>query len=207
MSEQEVQLREQADAARKAHDYKKGVELFDQLLKLVYKEGDELPALICRDFIHYAECLLYMQDKKNPCEEDLEVAWECLEKAKIGYEAMPQEEAKFIGLIDVHDLLGEITLSNGNYPEAAEQFKISSEIGLAHSELSWRLPLNSLYCRSNALIYAREIAGAIPVIEEALKFIETNLAKEGVSENDKKDLEDFKKELSFKLGKLREAHH
>lgn len=207
MAEEEIQLRQQADAARKARDYKKAVDLYDQLLKVAYNDGDELTALICRDFIHYAECLLYMQDKHKPNEEDLEIAWECLEKARLGYEAMPDEETKFVGLIDVHDLLGEITMTNSNFQEAAEQFRLSSEIGLAHPELSWRLPLNSLYCRSNALIYSKRIAEAIPIIEEALKIIESTLGKEGTTEADKKDLEDFKAELTFKVNKLKAAVH
>ena len=205
MSEEAINsLREQAQAARKAKDYKNAIDLFARLLDAVYKEGDELPLLICRDFIHYAECLLYAQPKGNPNEEELEIAWECLEKARLGYEAAPNEEAKFVGLIDVHDILGEITLANANFVEAANQFKASSEIGLAHKELSWRLPLNSLYCQSNALIYAGNLADARPVISEALKLIEEVLAKPEITDADKADLNDFKKELSTRLSKIQD---
>ena len=199
-----LNLREQAQAARKSKDYKAAIDLYARLLELAYKDGDELPILICRDFIHYAECLLYSQPKPNPNEEELEIAWDCLEKARLGYEAAPNDETKFIGLIDVHDILGEITLTNGNYEEAANQFKISSEIGLAHKELSWRLPLNSLFCYSNALIYSGKLAEARTSITQALSLIDEILAKPETTEADKNDLNDFKSQMSARLAKLQQ---
>lgn len=196
-------FRSQAQNERKAKNYKRAVDLYDELLKMAYHDGDEISETICRDFIHYAECLLYSQPRgAPPDEEDLEIAWDCLENARVGYEKMQDDEKKFIGLIDVHDLLGEITLANHNYDEAQNQFKQSSEIGLAHPELSWRLPLNSLYYRCNALIYNRKLSEAYPIIMQTIEFIETQLNKD-LPEADKADLNDFKAELTMKADKIK----
>ncbi|EAY15330.1 hypothetical protein TVAG_224060 [Trichomonas vaginalis G3] len=196
-------LREQAQAKRKGKQYKQALDLYDELLQLVYKDGELMNETICRDFIHYSECLIYSQTPGHLAdEEDLEIAWDCLEKARLGYEAMPDSKDKFIGLIDTHDLLGELTLTNNNYQEAQDQFKQSAEIGLAHPEISWRLPLNSLFCRSNALLYQRKVNAAYDVYQQLLNFIDDQLKLE-LPDVDKADLNDFKKEIAGRQDKIK----
>jgi len=169
MAEDPIALRANAQNARKNKDYLNACALYSSLLEL---EADEEPMtlLVCRDHIHYAECLLYSQSNEIN-DEDLEIAWETLEKARYGYESMADSVDKFSGLIDVHDIQGEITLKNMNYSEAEHQFDESAIIGLAHPKVSWRLPVNSLFCKSTAQKFMGKFQNATNTLTQAIDLI------------------------------------
>ena len=168
------ELRNRAETARKGKNYVEAADLYSDLLAEIYKEDQPLSVQICKDFVHYGECLLNTGEKD---EETFETIWEVLENARVGYEQMKEEDRPPEGLIDVHELLGELSFKRVDLEEAALQYQQASDLALANPNLSWRIPLNSLFMRSTALNYLGRVAEYREALDKAIKFIDDEKAK------------------------------
>jgi hypothetical protein len=171
-------IRQAAEVARRARDWQAGAQRYSELLDLVYHDNDDdLSIQVCKDLVHYAECLIESAGIGGE-DDDLETAWECLENARLGYEKMKPEDVPDTGLTDVHELLGEICMKNLNFAECANQYKIASDIALSKPNLSWRIPLNSLYMRAVALDNDGKKTESREAFARAIAFLDSEKVKE-----------------------------
>ena len=169
-----AELRSQAEAARRGKNYEQAADLYSDLLDVVFVDGQPLTVQVCQDLTHYGECLLNTGETD---EETFETIWEVLENARVGYEQMKEEDRPPEGLIDVHELLGELSFKRVDLEEAALQYQQASDLALANPNLSWRIPLNSLFMRSTALNYLGRVAEYREALDKAIKFIDDEKAK------------------------------
>jgi tetratricopeptide (TPR) repeat protein len=176
-------LREAGETARRGKDWQTGVEKYTELLELVYHENDDLSVQVCKDLVHYAECLI----EADGDEDDRETAWECLENARIGYQKMDPDKVPETGLTDVYELLGEICKKNMDFEGCANQYKAASDIALSKPDLSWRIGLNSLYWYGLALEAAGKRNESATAFRRAIEFLDA----ERVKDNNARDLADM----------------
>ncbi|KAK8897798.1 hypothetical protein M9Y10_000026 [Tritrichomonas musculus] len=168
------ELRNRAEAARKGKNYTQAADLYSDLLAEVYSDDKDLSVQVCKDLVHYGECLLNTGEND---EDTFETIWEVLENARVGYEKMKEEDRPAEGLIDVHELLGELSLKRLDLEEAVSQYQQSSELALANPNLSWRIPLNSLFMKATALNYLGKLPEYRDALDKAINFIDEEKAK------------------------------
>ncbi|OHS94395.1 hypothetical protein TRFO_39425 [Tritrichomonas foetus] len=194
------EIRNQAEAARKSKNFTQAADLYSNLLEITYKEDQKLDVQACRDFVHYGECLISSDDKD---EETFETAWEVLENARVGYEQIPENERPPEGLIDCHELLGELSLKQLNFEEAASQYKTASDLALANKNLSWRIPLNSLFMRGVVLNYWNKVSEYKDALDKAIEFLDTEKVNPKNSA-DVKDMEEIRADLVSRRDSIRQ---
>ena len=189
------QLRTRAEAARKAKKYSDAADLYSNLLEKSYSAEGDLTPETCRDFIHYGECLIKSGETD---EETFEIAWEVLENARVGYEQMEESKRPPEGLIDVHELLGELSIKQGNFTEAVSQYQAASELGLANENLSWRIPLNSLFMKAVALNLLVKDDEYQEAVRKAIEFLDKEKEKPK-NAGDIKDMNEIRADLESRL--------
>lgn len=193
------ELRNRAEAARRGKNYVEAADLYSDLLAEIYSDDKPLTVQICKDFVHYGECLLNTGEKD---EETYETIWEVLENARVGYEQMKEEDRPPEGLIDVHELLGELSFKRLDLEEAALQYQQASELALANPNLSWRIALNSLLLRSTALNYLGKIPEYRAALDKAIQFIDDEKAKPK-NAADVKALDEFRADFVSRRDNIR----
>ena len=168
------ELRNQAETARKGKNYVEAADLYSNLLAEIYSDDQPLSVQICKDFVHYGDGLVNTgENYEDTCETALEV----LENARVGYEKMKPEERPPEGLIDVHELLGELSFKRLDLEEAASQYQQAIDLSLTNPDLSWRIPLNSLFMKSTALNYLGRVSDYRNALDQAIKFIDDEKVK------------------------------
>jgi tetratricopeptide (TPR) repeat protein len=146
----EAEVRAAAEAAWRQKQWKDAVPHYAELLEIVYDAADDLTLQVCLDLLRYSECLIEANDEANK-EEDLEIAWDCLEHARVSLEKLPAESVPGYALPDVHEFLATVAMRNFNIPEAVRQYDAITDIARAKPDLSWRIGLNALYMSALAL--------------------------------------------------------
>jgi tetratricopeptide (TPR) repeat protein len=193
-------LRNEAEHLRRNHDWKRASEKFSDLLDIVYSRDGNLSAEVCNDLLNYAECLVEGFSPEDDADDsDLENAWDCLEHARVSYEKM--EAAPRGKLADVYDLLGQISIKNGNFDIAASQFENMA----AHSVgLSWRVRLNALFMRGAALHAGGKEADALAAFTQALAYIDGEREKPE-NANDRANIADIRERIDERFRALRDG--
>ena len=195
-----AELRSQAEAARRGKNYEQAADLYSDLLDVVFVDGQPLTVQVCQDLTHYGECLLNTGETD---EETFETIWEVLESARVGYEKMKEEDRPPEGLIDAHELLGELSLKRLDFEEAVSQYQQSSEIALANPNLSWRIPLNSLFMKATALNYLGKLQEYRDALDQAINFIDAEKVKPK-NANDVSAMEDFRADFVSRRENIRQ---
>lgn len=188
------EIRTQADDARRGKQYQLAIQKYSELLELTFKDDSVFDNQLSLDFIHYAECLISSANPDDPNDDSLEIAWESLENVRVGIEKQPKEEQNIVRLIDVFELLGEISMKNGNFEESAEHYNRAATLALEKGDLAWRIPLNSLYMHAIVLQYASKINESSAALDKAIDFLNEEIAKEANSA-DIEDMNGIKQEL------------
>lgn len=172
-------LRTQCETERRNHQWKQAAEDYSQLLDQEYHDGDEISLQIGLDLYRYAHCLIESVKLAEEGEtgDDLEIAFECLETSKVGLEQLPADQLPPTLLVDVHELLAEIATINQQYEIAISEYQAALQIGLSNPAIHWNVPLSSQYMLFAVLETAGKYQEANDAVNEAIKFIDSQLSK------------------------------
>ncbi|XP_056132582.1 nuclear autoantigenic sperm protein isoform X2 [Lampris incognitus] len=115
------------------------------------------------------------EDKEEEEVENLQLAWEMLEVAKVIFKRKENKEDQLMAA-QAHLKLGEVGAESGNYPQALEDFQECLALQLKHLPPHSRLLAESHYHVATVLCYMDQYSQAIQHYSSSIKVIENRLA-------------------------------
>jgi tetratricopeptide (TPR) repeat protein len=168
----ETELRTAAETAWRQKEWKEAISHYADLLEIVYHVEEDLPLQVCLDLLRYSESLLEANDQAHK-DDDLEIAWDCLEHARLSLLKLPPDSVPDTALPDAYEFLATISMKNYNLADAIKQYDAIIEIAKAKPSLSWRIGLNALYMSALALGIQGNGLGRFT---QAVQFLEERIA-------------------------------
>ncbi|TKS74109.1 Nuclear autoantigenic sperm protein [Collichthys lucidus] len=151
------------------------------------------------------------QEKEEDEVENLQLAWEMLEVAKVIYKRKEGKEDQLMAA-QTYLKLGEVSAESGNYPQALEDFQECLSLQLKHLLPHSRLLAETHYHVATTLCYMAQYSQAIQHYNRSIQVIETRLAMlqevtaaaDGAAE-EKNEMEELKQLLPDIRGKVEDA--
>ncbi|KAE8293789.1 Protein HGV2 [Larimichthys crocea] len=151
------------------------------------------------------------QEKEEDEVENLQLAWEMLEVAKVIYKRRQGKEDQLMAA-QTYLKLGEVSAESGNYPQALEDFQECLSLQLKHLLPHSRLLAETHYHVATTLCYMAQYSQAIQHYNSSIQVIETRLAMlqevmaaaDGAAE-EKNEMEELKQLLPDIRGKVEDA--
>ncbi|KAG8003275.1 Nuclear autoantigenic sperm protein, partial [Nibea albiflora] len=137
--------------------------------------------------------------------ENLQLAWEMLEVAKVIYKRKEGKEDQLMAA-QTYLKLGEVSAESGNYPQALEDFQECLSLQLKHLLPHSRLLAETHYHVATTLCYMAQYSQAIQHYNSSIQVIETRLAmlQEAMAAADGAEEKNEMEELKQLLPDIRE---
>ena len=153
-------FREQANTNYSKKDWARACQFYDKYFSTAYPQDDEEEKDFslddCKLFLNYADALINLcrenKGKSDEVHDDLESAATYLLSARAKFETIPEGERPWEQLVDTYELLGHISLMNGSYKAALDEFSKGYSIA-KEQHLSWNQVLSLLFNQ----VIAREV--------------------------------------------------